>query len=79
MSASEWVVIHAGCAECGVDPLIEPGGIHPSLEAAKASVDPDNEWDLRWKEHPNGGVYNQTGEGSTWVAPLSALRAEERA
>lgn len=74
MRDDEWVVVHAGCAECAHEPLIEFGGVYPSMDAAKANVDPEGKYP--WKPHPEGGVIHQFSDGATWIAPVSALREE---
>ena len=64
----KYLVISTGCAEClsGLGkPLIIAQGPFDTLEDAKR--DSPNQ---TWVEHPQGGLYVQSGQGEEWIVPV---------
>lgn len=68
---ADWLLIEAGCAECGSYPLMLPRGTYATLDEAKAASGASG-----WKAHPNGGEFAQEGDGAFWAAPVAAMSAQ---
>lgn len=66
----KFIVISAGCAECGDRPLMEIEGSADTLEEGKALASVKLEG---WHSHEQGGVYQQYGSGAVWVIPIETL------
>jgi hypothetical protein len=69
----KFIVMSAGCAECGDRPLITIEGGADTLEEAKALSGITME---EWIPHEQGGVYQQYGSGSVWVIPIENLEEQ---
>ena len=70
MADKKYMLISCGCAECRGfydDCLIEVVGIFDTIEEAK-----DASWIKQhlWKDHPQGGVYANSGQGDDWILPV---------